>query len=139
MADRSAELFAAIYAVLAADAPLVALIGADKVFNGVKDGTALPYVDIGDDTATDYGSSSGDAQEHTVTIHCWANQPLSGKSAKLLVTQMVAAVRLALHDVDLTLSAGVSPNLRCEFRETARDPDGVSWHGVLRFRAVTQN
>lgn len=140
MADRSAELLAAIYAVLAADATLTALIGAGKVYNGVADGVAAPYVDIGAQMASDYGTSSGDAQEHTVTIHVWTDQPVAGKSAVLACVQIAAAVRAALHGVNINLSGGDCPNLRCtQQQQPLRDPDGVSWHGVLSFRAVTEN
>lgn len=139
MADRTQELAAALYTQLSGHAPLTALIGAGKVFNGVKDGTPLPYVDIGEETATDYGAVSIDAQEHTQTVHVWTEQPLNGGSARLQCLQIVAAVRAALHEQVLSLSSGTLCNLRCEYRETLRDPDGVSWHGVLRFRAVTNS
>ena len=34
---------------------------------------------------------------------------------------------------------GLDPvNLRFEFAEAARDPDGITYHGVIRFRAVTE-
>ena len=139
MADRSIELFSAIYAALNGDPQLTALIGAGRVFNGVKDGQFPPYVDIGDDTASDDSSSLVDAQEHTITLHVWTEQPVAGLSAKGLCMSVMACVRAVLHDADLVLSAGVLVNLRQEFRETMRDPDGVSWHGVQRFRAVTNS
>lgn len=139
MADRSTELFTAIFAALNGDAALTALLGGAKVFNGVKDGTEPPYVDIGDDTATDYSSSLIDAQEHTITIHSWAEQPMAGVSAKGQLFQIMARIRAILHAAPPVLAAGTLVNLRQEFRETLRDPDGVSWHGVQRFRAVTNS
>lgn len=140
MTDRSPQLFAAIYAALGADATLASLLGGSgRVFNGVPAGQALPYVDIAEATAVDYGTSSGDAQEHTFTLHVWTEQPAAGKSARKLCTEIVARVREILHGAPTPMGAGNMPNLRCEFSETMRDPDGLSWHGVLRFRAVTEN
>jgi hypothetical protein len=134
MADRSPHLFRAIYAALAADAPLTALIGANRVFDQPPAAALPTYVTIGDETARDYGSSAGDAQEHTVTIHTWSAQPSS-----VTCKEIMAAVRAALHEQPLALSAGRLVYLRQEFKETMRDPDGVTQHGLQRFRALTEN
>jgi hypothetical protein len=134
VADRSVELFTAIYATLAADAGLTALIGPGSVYDHVTPGAVLPYVVIGDETATDYGAALVDGQEHTITIHTWSETPSS-----LQVKLIQAAIRNALHERVLALAAGNCVNLRQEFKETLRDPDGITHHGVQRFRAVTQN
>jgi hypothetical protein len=140
MTDRTQEMMAAIYTTLSGDATLTALLGSGRVFNGVPAGQHCPYVDIGESTGNNYHTSSGDAQEHTITIHCWTEQEVSGKSAKLQLLEIVKRVRDLLHYQSIALSAGNMPSLWCEFTEPAtRDPDGVSWHGVLRFRAVTEN
>lgn len=141
MTDRTAEMLAAVYTTLANDATLTALLGGDvgRVFNGVTPGQAAPYVDIGETTANNYWTSSGDAQEHTLTIHCWTEQPVAGQSARLQVAKIMARVRDLLHYQTIALSAGNMPSLWCEFAETMGDPDGKSQHGVLRFRAVTEN
>lgn len=132
MADHTADLIQAVRDRLLADATLTALIGSDRVHAEIAPGAALPYVEIGDLTAIDAGAADVDAQEHTVTLHCWT------EASRLACLDMVAAVRASLHDASLTLAAGRCPNIRCEFAETARDPDGITHHGVLRFRAVTQ-
>lgn len=139
MADRSTELFSAIFAALNGDATLATLLGSNSVYNGVKDGTQPPYIDIGDDTAIDDSSISVDAQEHTVTIHSWTQQPIAGLSAKGSLFSIMAQIRVVLHEARLVLANGALCNLRQEFRETLRDPDGISWHGVQRFRAVTNS
>jgi hypothetical protein len=139
MSDRSEHLFAAIFAALDGDAALVALVGQDneglnRIYDTPPQGAAAPYVVIGDETASDYGSSAGDAQEHTVTIHVWSEQP-----STLQCKRIMAAVRDVLHEATLALSGGNLVYLRQEFKETFRDADGVSHHGVLRYRALTEN
>lgn len=135
MADRSVVLFEAIYATLAADAGVTsALGGTGRIYDNVPAGAACPYVVIGDETAIDAGGTAWDAQEHTLTIHAWS-EAASSKQVK----QIMAAVRAALHDAPPALSGGTCANLRQEFKETFRDPDGVTWHGVMRFRAVTHD
>jgi hypothetical protein len=142
--DRSPELAAAIFAALDGHAGLVALLGGpdakgrNRIYDRPPAGTLPPYVAIGDETANDYGSSSsigaGDAQVHTLTIHTWSAQP-SG----LRLRQIMAAVRGALHERPLALAAGRLVYLRQEFKETMHDPDGVTHHGVQRFRALTED
>ena len=134
MSDHTVDLFEALFATLAADATLSALIGAGHVHDHVKPGAPCPYVVIGDVTAADVSGALVDAQEHTITVHCWSETP-----STLQVKQMIAAVRGALHQASLTLTAGQCRNLRCEYHETLRDPDGITHHGVMRFRAVTQD
>lgn len=103
MSDRSTELFTAIYAALNGDASLTTLLGGAFVFNGVPDGTRAPYIDIGDDTANDYSGSLVDGQEHTVTVHSFAEQPVNGQSAKAQLFNIMTRVRALLHEATLSL------------------------------------
>lgn len=136
MADRSIELNAAIFAALTGNAALqVTLGGAGRIYNAMAPaGAPVPYLVIGERTAADYGASDGDSQEHTLTLHAFTEEPGYSKCLSIL-----RDTRAVLHEASLTLSGvGRFVNLRCEFQETSRDPDGVSAHGVMRFRAVTQ-
>jgi Protein of unknown function (DUF3168) len=133
MADHSVDLFTAIYATLAADVPLQALLGTgERIWDHVKPGAKPPYVVLGEETATDYASTLVDAQEHTITIHAWSEKP-----STLEVKRIMAAVRDALHERKLVMWSGTCVQMRMEFKEAFRDPDGISHHGVMRFRAVT--
>lgn len=131
MASRSVELFSALYSTLSTDAPLTALIDIGQVFDYPLTGAQPPYVVIGDETAINDGSDLVDAQEHTITIHVWSEQ-----QSTLEAKRIIQAVRNALHMQRPTMSAGRIVNLRNEHQEIMRDPDGVSIHGVMRFRAV---
>lgn len=133
MADVSIELAAAIYAALAAHAGVTSTLGGSgRVYDNAPAGAAAPYVVIGEETATDYSGSLVDGMEHTITVHAFTE----GQS-RLGCLQIQKQIRACLHEAALTLSAGTCANIRQEMRQTMRDPDGVSWHGVQRFRAVT--
>ena len=41
-----------------------------------------------------------------------------------------------LHDIDLTVSGFNLINLRFEYSDIVRDPDGSTRHGIMRFRAI---
>lgn len=138
MSDRSIELYGALSTALRGSAALTATLGGTlKVYTRkAPPNIDPPYVVIGDETARDYGASDGDGQEHTVTLHVWAID-IGPDTALKKALQIMRDVRAVLHDADLSLSGGALVNLRQEFKETFADPDGVSEHGVQRYRAVT--
>ena len=42
------------------------------VFDDVPEGTAYPYIVIGDDTATNISAKDKDIHEHVLNIHIWS-------------------------------------------------------------------
>ena len=50
----------------------------------------------------------------------------------------MSAVRDALHEAELALAGHRLINLRHEVSEASRDPDGETYHGIVRFRAVPE-
>jgi Protein of unknown function (DUF3168) len=122
-----------IFAALAADAALTALIGPGRILDDVPQGTALPYVTLGQTTLRDASTATEDGAEHTVTIHVW-----SDGSGKKETHAILATIRAALHDQPLALTGHRLVNLRHELSEVRRDPDGATIHGRARFRALTE-
>jgi hypothetical protein len=54
------------------------------------------------------------------------------------VLEIVEAIKAVLHDQPLMLPDHQLVNLRHEFSEARLDPDGDTFHGVVRYRAVTE-
>jgi hypothetical protein len=46
-------------------------------------------------------------------------------------------VHTLLHDSSLSQTGFNLVNMRYEFSDVLRDPDGVTRHGIIRFRAIT--
>lgn len=130
--DSSLELQKAVYDALKGDAQLTILVGT-KVYDSVPAGTGFPYVAIGDDTAVPFDSDTFDGMEMTLTIHSWAR----GLGRKEVKTIMGNVYRI-LHKSTLNMNGHTMVLMRFEFAETDLDPDGVTYHGVQRFRALTQ-
>jgi hypothetical protein len=122
-----------VFAALTADTALTALLGAGRIFDDVPQGTALPYVTLGQATLRDASTSTEEAAEHSLTVHVW-----SGARGKKETHAVLAAIRAALHDRSLALAGHRLVNLRHEFSEVRRDPDGETIRGTARFRAVTE-
>ncbi len=81
----------------------------------------------------DWSTGTETGAEHRLTLHVWSRE--RGKSECLAVMEAVEAV---LHDAALMLDGHALINLRFETADAGRDPDGITWHGVMRFRAVTE-
>jgi hypothetical protein len=119
-----------IYSALNNDNTLTSTLGAG-VFDEVTEGTTYPFVAIGEDTATDFGTKTEDGGQFTINIHVWS-QYTGSKETKNIMDR----IHDLLHDSNLSVTGFNLVNLRFEFSDILRDPDGITRHGVMRFRAI---
>ena len=119
-----------IYSTLSGDNTLTNTLGAG-VFYEVLDNATYPFVSLGEETAIDYSTKDLNGGEFTINIHVWS-QYKGSKQTK----EIMDRVHDLLHDSNLSVSGFNLVNLRFEFSDILRDPDGVTRHGVMRFRAI---
>lgn len=129
MSLHSVELQKTIYTALNSDATLSAMI--TGVYDDVPEGSTYPYVVIGEQTAVNFGSKTLDGLEHTLTVHVWS-QYRGRKEAK----EIMERIYNILHESNLSVTGANLVNLRQEFETTLVDSDGITRHGIMRFRAV---
>ena len=72
MPSAAWSLQKAVFAALAADAPLVALLGAARIYDDVPQASDFPYLTFGQSTARDWSTASDDGTEHTITLNIWS-------------------------------------------------------------------
>ena len=101
------------------------------VFDDVPENTAYPYVVIGEETATNIDTKDKDAHEHTLTIHVWS-QYRGRKEIKNIMSQIYTL----LHNVAISVTGASLVQIRHEFARTLLENDGITRHGIIRFRAV---
>ena len=94
------------------------------VFDEVIEGNSYPFISLGEETVEDFST--------TINIHIWSRYKGS-KETKLIMDK----VHDLLHDINLNVTGVNLINLRFEFSDIMRDPDGITRHGVMRFRAIT--
>ena len=123
----------AVFAALSADAPLVALLGGAKVFDGAPRNAEAPYVHLGEVVARDWSTATETGNEVTFAVVVWSRAP--GRSEGLLIAERVVAL---LHDAALELDGFRLVNLRHVATETARVETPVGRRAVVRFRAVVE-
>jgi hypothetical protein len=121
-----------IFAALAASTPISGLVGA-RVFDAPPRNAAFPYVTLGETSAADWSTSTEEGTEHRLTLHAW-----SRAGGKAECWSILDALRDALHDAMLSPEGEALGNLRFERAAVSIDSDGRTWHGVARFRAVTE-
>jgi len=119
-----------IYSTLSGDSNLTSTLGA-SIYDDVPQGSNFPYVVLGEDSSNDNSTKDVNGTSSTLTIHVWSEYKGS-KETK----QIMDRVHDLLHDSNLSISGFNLVNLRYEFSDIMRDPDGITRHGVMRFRAV---
>jgi hypothetical protein len=122
-----------IYQALANSLDLVTLLGGVRVYDDAPQSAPFPFITLGQSVTRDWSTGSEDGAEHSLTLHVWSRA--GGKKEML---EIVEAIRAALHDKPLALEDHYLINLRHEFSEARLDPDGDTFHGVVRYRAVTE-
>lgn len=131
--DAAWPLQQAIHQVLAGDATLTALLGGADIFDDVPADRAFPYVTIGQTVARDWGTATEDGREHLVTLHAWSRE-----GGRREANEIIAAIDAALAAGPVAVAGHDLVSLRYEFSEARRDPDGETFHGIVRYRAVTE-
>jgi hypothetical protein len=115
----------ALVAALKGDAALVAITGAEGVFDARPHGWTGPCVVIDRHDVRQADGDGAPGQEHRVLLHCWSDRP--SRRAALELAERVVTVALGLEGAELVVTRRV--HLRTE---TVMDRDtGLAWAAVL--------
>ena len=128
MSDHSLGLQKTIFDALDGDSTLQSLV--TDVFDFVPESTAFPYVKVGEETAVDNGTKTLQGNDHTLVIHTFSRYRGS-KETKEIMSRIYAL----LHESSLTVSGASLVNLRFDFSDIIKENDGLTTHGLQRFRA----
>ena len=105
------------------------------VYDQVPEGAKFPYVTLGETTALDWSTKLEAGQEITHTLHIWSQYP-GMKEVLELVDEVIQAFTAA--PLDLKTDGFQSVVHSLDMNEVLRDPDGITRHGILRFRFKIQ-
>ena len=122
-----------VYQALAGSVDLTTLLGGVRVYDDAPQAAPYPFITLGQSVVRDWSTGTEDGAEHDLTLHVW-----SRSGGKKQVHQIIEAIRAVLHDQPLTLADHHLVNLRHELSEARLDPDGDTFHGIVRYRAVTE-
>lgn len=96
-------------------------------------GTTFPYVVMGNDTAAPFDTDDQVGSEITVTLHFW-----SRASGFNQVKTIMQAAYDRLNRATLSKTGYSVLDCLHEFSEAMDDPDGVTKHGIQRYRLTIQ-
>jgi hypothetical protein len=131
--DSALAVQAALYERLSADAALGAITGAASVRDHVPPGTPFPYVVIGDMGSRPLDTQGGRGCEIAAELHAFSRAEGLAETKRIL-----AALQDALHGADFAISGHRLVLCLCTGTEARLGEDGVTRHGVARFRIVTE-
>lgn len=92
---------------------------------------SYPYIALGLGRVDDYSTKDLDGGEYDLNFDIWS-QYKGAKECK----QIMDKIHDLLHDSSISVSGFNLINLRLDYSDILRDPDGVTRHGVMRFRAI---
>jgi hypothetical protein len=130
----------AIYSALEADTGAGGLFQTGTpmitgVFDTVNENQAYPYVTIPDLQNNEFGSATFDGVEGQLNVNVW-----SQKASSLECKTIASRIYQLLHLASLSLSGGFTlMQMRFDFEQYQLDPDGLTHHGVLRFKYMVTN
>ena len=128
MSNYSVELQTTVYNALIGNNPLTAKLGGNNIYDFVPEGTSFPYVKVGDQTMVDDGTKDKKGSDFTLIVHTFSRYRGSKE-----IKEIMSLIYDVLHESSLSVS-GASNNMRFEFSDIIKEPDGLTTHGVQRFR-----
>ncbi|MDB5597379.1 MAG: hypothetical protein JWM36_4340 [Hyphomicrobiales bacterium] len=131
MPSASLSLQKAVVGKLKADIAVSALVGT-SVFD-TPNADVFPRITLGEDQVLTERADCYEGDEVILTIHAWSREIGFPQ-----VKRIGSAVRAALQGADLTLDDYRLVDIAVEDERYMRDPDGITSHAVLTFRALTE-
>lgn len=122
-----------IYQALAGDPQVTGLLGGAQIFDNAPQNVSFPYLTFGQTTERDWSTGSEEGSEHTVTLHVW-----SRSGGRKQTHEIIETIRKALSAAPIAIDDHYLVNLRHEFSEARHEEDGETYHGIVRYRAVTE-
>ncbi|CDX49224.1 conserved hypothetical protein [Mesorhizobium plurifarium] len=103
-----------------------------NVFDQVPESNPFPRITIGDEQVIDDSNTCQDGWQVFPDVHCWS-RPESGSKieVKTLAAQVVTAVEAIASIAGFSLVS-----MKHETTRFFRDPDGLTEHAVVSFRAL---
>jgi hypothetical protein len=118
---------AALYTLLSGDPTLAALVVG--VYEEVPEGSAYPYVQLGEFTETKDAVFERDGRMVLATLHVWSQY--AGQQECWTIAGRIGDL---IDETTPTVSGATVESCEVEQAQVLRDPDGRTRHGVIQLR-----
>jgi Protein of unknown function (DUF3168) len=133
MSSAALDLQKALILRLSGDAALTGQLGGNKIYDHPSASSKLPYVSLGQTMAYDWSTASEAGHEHLVTIHVW-----SRAGGRIEAHEILEKIRLRLDGFGAEILNHRLVLMRLEFEEVRFDVGEDGYHGMMRYRALTE-
>ena len=127
MSDYDSTLQQTVFNALDQSSTLQNLV--TDVYDFVPESTAFPYVKIGEQTMVDNGTKDKKGSDFTIEVHTFSRY-----RGSVEIKNIMSVVYDILHESSLSVSGASLVNMRFEFSDIIKENDGLTTHGVQRFR-----
>ena len=127
MSNYASELQQTVFNALDQSSTLQNLV--TDVYDFVPESTAFPYVKIGEQTMVDDGTKDKKGSDFTIEVHTFSRY-----RGSVEIKNIMSVVYDILHESSLSVSGASLVNMRFEFSDIIKENDGLTSHGVQRFR-----
>ena len=127
MSDYASALQQTVFTALDQSSTLQNLV--TDVYDFVPESTAFPYVKIGEQTMVDDGTKDKKGSNFTLEVHTFSRY-----RGSVEIKNIMSVVYDILHESSLSVSGASLVNMRFEFSDIIKENDGLTTHGVQRFR-----
>jgi hypothetical protein len=128
MSDYASALQQTVFNALDQSSTLQNLV--TDVYDFVPESTAFPYVKMGEQTMVDDGTKDKKGSDFTLEVHTFSRY-----RGSVEIKNIMSVVYDILHESSLSVSGASLVNMRFEFSDIIKENDGLTTHGVQRFRA----
>ena len=101
--------------------------------NDAGSAVAFPYVALGDTVEVQWDTDDSVGRETVQAVHTFSRY-----KGKKELKNIMDAIKAALHQASLAVSGQVVILVHWENTDSFLEPDGVTRHGVQRFRIITE-
>lgn len=133
MTSPSVELQTAVYARLAADPDVSALV-TGRVYDNVPAEPEFPYISFGPSDHYTDDSDCISSRMETLQIDCWARDHGKMRPAR----ELADAVKAALHEYEVEFPVNGLVEMRVTAVRVIGDPDGRTAHGIVTLQAIIE-
>ena len=107
------------------------------VFDHVPQKTPYPYVAIGEDNFSDWSTDDKNGFQATVNIHVWDRpEGSSGGRGKVVTKEIQGEIYNILQRSNFPIGDYGNAGMSYEYSDCFMDTDGITYHGVQRFRVL---
>ncbi len=101
------------------------------VVNEPTNDQSYPFIQLGEDRVDDYSTKVEAGGEYELNFDIWS-QYKGSKECK----QIMDKIHDLLHDSSISVTGFNLVNIQLDYSDILKDPDGVTRHGIMRFRAI---